>query len=155
MMNSFIYVMEFGMKRNSGRNVRMIFGIVIPLTWIAALFFPAYSDGTPGLLCFIMGWTMLFSGNLFAFGAWVSNLPFWISFFLLMFGRRSGAYNAALFLAAFALMLSLGAFSVTEVMQNEAGLVMAVHPSLSVYVWLSANILLTTGAVIIRKKTAD
>lgn len=135
--------------------IRWIFGIVVPFFWIAGLFFPAYSDGTPGLMCFIMGWTMLFTGNFFAFGAWFSNLPFWISFFLLMFGRRQGAHSAALILAALALMLSFGALSVTEVMQNEAGFVKTVHPSLSVYIWLSANILLTARAVIIRKKLSD
>lgn len=155
MMNSYIYRMESGLKQDNSPNVRWIFGITIPLIWAAALFFPAYSDGTPGLMCFIMGWTMLFSGNLFAFGAWFSNLPFWISFFLLMFGRRPGAYSAALILAALALMLSFGALSVKEVMLNEAGFVKAVHPSISVYIWLSANILLTSGAVIIRKKLSD
>lgn len=154
-MNYYIYTMESELKRDNSRNVRLIFGIAIPLIWTAALFFPAYSDGTPGLMCFVMGWTMLFSGNLVAFGAWFSNLPFWISYFLLMFGRRSGAYTAALILAAIALMLSFGALSVTEVMQNEAGFVKTVHPSLSVYVWLLANILLTTGVVIIRKKRSD
>lgn|GEM_PF-1470672 len=155
MPNSYIYAMEFRLKREGSRNVRLIFGIAIPLIWTAALFFPAYSDGTPGLMCFVMGWTMLFSGNLFAFGAWFSNLSFWISFFLLMFGRRPAAQSAAVILAAIALMLSFGALSVTEVMQNEAGFVKAVYPSLSVYIWLFANILLAAGAVIIRKKQSD
>lgn len=143
------------MKQDRSANVRWIFGIAVPLIWTAALFFPAYSDGTPGIMCFAMGWTMVFTGNLFAFGAWFSNLPFWISFFLLMFGRRQRAHSAALILAVLATLLSFGAFSVTEVMLNEAGFVKSVHPSLAVYIWLSANILLTAGAVVFRKGQPD
>lgn len=134
--------------------LRWIFGIAVPFFWITALFFPAYSDGTPGIMCFAMGWTMIFSGNLFAFGAWFSNLPFWISYFLVMFSRRSGALNASMVLAVIALMLSFGSLTVTEVMQNEAGFVQAVHPSVSVYIWLTANVLLGAGAVMIRKRSA-
>lgn len=151
---TYIYCMNVAPETANTSAIRWIFGIVIPFLWIAGLFFPAYSDGTPGIMCFAMGWTMIFTGNLFAFAAWFSNLPFWISYFLVMFSRRSGALNASMVLAAVALMFSFGALTVTEVMQNEAGFVRAVHPSVSVYIWLAANVGLVLGVTVIRKRHA-
>jgi hypothetical protein len=127
-------------------SLKIVFGISVPLVWVSALFVPSYSDGTPGIMCFLMGWLMLFSGNIFAFAAWTANLPFWISFFLLIFGKRRGSIKAALILAATAVIFSPGAFSVNEIMQNEGGTTTSVYPATGSYVWVASNILLLVWA---------
>lgn len=129
-------------------SLKVVFGISVALVWICALFLPSYSDGTPGIMCFIMGWLMLFSGNIFAFAAWSANLPFWISFFLMIFGKHRGSIKAALILASLAMIFSLGAFSVNEIMQNEAGTITSVYPVTGTYVWVASNMVLLVWAVI-------
>jgi hypothetical protein len=138
---------------NTGKKLKLIFGILIPALWVSALFFPAYSDGTPGIICLLMGWLMLFSGKLFAFGAWLSNVPFWISYFMMLFGKQNSPKIISLIFAVIALILSFGAFSVNEIMQNEGGMTATVHPSAGVFVWMIPGVLLLSWNTIVMKRS--
>ncbi len=100
-----------------------------------------------------MGWLMLFSGKLFAFGAWLSNVPFWISYFMMLFGKQNSPKVISLIFAVIALILSFGAFSVNEIMQNEGGMTATVHPSAGVFVWMIPGVLLLSWNTIVMKRS--
>lgn len=128
--------------------VKWICGGAAALFWIVALFLPAYSDGTPGVLCVLFGWSMLLSGNTLAFIAWFGNLPFWIGYFMFIFGKRKAIFLVAILMGSCAFLFSFGALTVSEVAQNEGGSMTDVSPAAATYVWMISGVLLIAGSAI-------
>lgn len=128
-----------------GKRLKWFLGIAAALLWGIALFLPAYSDGTPGIACFLFGWSMLFDGHTFAFLAWFGNLPFCIAFFMFLFAtRRSGIRNAAIF-AGVGFLFAFGAFTITEITHGETGTISQVDAVSGTYVWLLSHLVLLGG----------
>lgn len=133
---------------SSARAVKIVFAILAPLLWFIALALPAYNDDVYGALCLVMGWSMLITGNILAFFAWFSNLPFWIGFFMFVIGNGRKGKIAALILAASGLMLSMGALTVSEVALNEGGSMSEAHVSSGMFVWMFAYVLVLVGSIL-------
>lgn len=134
-------------EASTRRTIKLVFGICAVCFWAIALALPAFSDGTPGILCFIFGWTCIFT-NFFAFVAWLGNIPFIIALFLFFFGKARGTFIAALILSSIAVLFSFGAVTISEIATNEAGSMHPVSASYGTFVWMISEILLMCGAII-------
>jgi hypothetical protein len=127
--------------------LKVIFVIVVLLMWLVALGCPAYDDGTKGATCFIFGWSMGFT-NFAAFLAWLGNLPFFIAYFMYAFSERKIMTIIASVFAGVAFLASFGAFSVSEIMQNEGGGSINVSIDYGAFIWIGSMFLLVTGTVL-------
>lgn len=135
--------------------IKITIGILAPLLWFIALALPAYNEKVYGIFCLVMGWSMIFTGNILAFFAWFSNLPFIISFFLFVIGNGRKGKIAAIVLAGVSLALSFGALTVTKVVGNDGGNVFdnddfmkTAYPSYGMFVWMGAYLILLIGAIV-------
>jgi hypothetical protein len=129
---------------NTGKT---IFTILIPAIWSIALICPAYSDKTFGVTCFALGWTMLFT-NILAFLAWLANIPFVVAYFMFAVTRRKTTLLVAMILSVFAFIFSFGAFTVSEIMENEGGGKSPVGVYYGTFVWMSSLLLLVIGTTL-------
>lgn len=106
-----------------------------------------------------MGWSMLFTGNIYAFFAWCSNLPFWVSYFLFVIGNRRATKIAALITAACSLLLAFGALTVSKVAESESGMNMRpANANYGLFIWLAAYVLVISGSmayVVLLQKQQD
>lgn len=129
---------------------RMKWGLVIgaAFLWVIALFLPAYSDGTPGIACFLFGWLMLFDGHTFAFLAWFGNLPFCIAFFMFLFATRKKGIRNAAFFAGVGFLFAFGAFTITEIANGETGVISQVDAVSGAYVWTLSHLVLLSGTAL-------
>lgn len=130
----------------AAKNTRIIFAILVPLAWVIALFLPAYNDDVPGILCLAMGWSMIFTGNMLAFFAWASNILFWISYFMYVFGNKGKVVSTVL--SGIGLILTLGALTVSEVAKNEGGMMSPASASIGAYTWIFSYFLLLAGSIL-------
>jgi len=130
---------------------KLIFGLSAVVLWIIALFLPAYSDGTPGIACFLFGWTMAFDGHSFALIAWLGNLPFCIALILLLVAKRWSRIVSATLLGALAFLLSFGALTITEITNGETGAVNEAHATAGAYLWMLSLFLVFAGALLTMK----
>lgn len=135
--------------------VKITMGILAPLLWFIALALPAYNQHVYGIFCLVMGWSMIFTGNILAFLAWFSNLPFVIGFFLFVIGNGRKGKIAAIVLAAVSLVLSFGALTVTKVVGSDNSpdyvhedFMKPAYPSYGMFVWMGAYLLLLIGAIV-------
>ncbi|HEU4718735.1 MAG TPA: hypothetical protein VFU15_12915 [Bacteroidia bacterium] len=129
----------------------LIKGICFPLSlvfYLLALMSHAYSDGTYGITCAAMGWSIILTGNLLAFIAWFSNIPFWTAFFMFVISRKKNVHMTAFWLSAVALLFSMGAFAVHEVMENEGGMSHMVEIAGGAYTWMASYAILLTGTIL-------
>jgi uncharacterized membrane protein len=134
-------------NRRARRKLKWIFGGGATALWMLALALPAYSDGTPGVVCLLFGWAMVFD-NTFAFLAWFSNLPLIIGALMLFFGKRKKVVVSAAILCAASTLLSFGAFTVTALEEASTGILQVVHASGAAYLWVFSHVLMLIGAVL-------
>lgn len=125
---------------------KLIFGISAAMLWLFALILPSYSDGTPGIACFLFGWTMLFDDHTFAFLAWLGNLPFCIAFFMFLLGRKRRVIRLAMLLATISFLLSFGALTISEIANGETGVVTEVDVKSGIYVWMASFLTIAIGS---------
>jgi len=137
-------------KRN-----KLVFGVAAVLLWIIALFLPAYSDGTPGIACFLFGWTMAFDGHTLALIAWLGNLPFCIALILFLVAKRRSRIVAATLFGAVAFLFSFGAFTITEITNGETGVVNEAHPTVGAYLWMLSLFTMLLGPILTLKNGSE
>lgn len=139
----------------AAKTVKITLGIIAPLIWFIALALPAYNQQVYGVFCLAMGWSMIFTGNILAFFAWFSNLPFFIGFFLFVIGNGRKGKIAAIVLASVALVLSFGALTVTRVIGSDDSpdyvredFMKPANPAYGMFVWMASYIVLLVGATV-------
>ncbi len=135
--------------------LKKTFIILIPVLWIIALFLPAYifppsaydsKQATYfGYDCLLWGW----AGGGIAFIAWISNLPWLISYILL--ASKKSARKKSIVFAGIAFALSLSALTTTELLRDEAGHTGQVNASIGAYVWILSMLTLLIGNIILYK----
>ncbi len=133
--------------------IKKIFIILVPSLWIIALFLPAYifppslydsKQGTYfGYYCLLLGWV---SSGL-AFLAWISNLP-WLISYLLFISNKPVRVKSIIF-AGIAFVFSLSALTINELLRDEAGHMIKVNVSIGTFVWILSMLLLFIGNIII------
>lgn len=138
-------------------STKVFFAIAIPLIWFIALWLPAYSNGTKGGVCLLFGWSMLFTGNGWAFFAWLANFPFWIGYFMFALSKRKKPHVAVIVLAAISLVFSVGALTVTKIESDiSSGVGMEhVESSIGAWTWMFSIAILLVGSVISVTSTAE
>ena len=139
--------------------IKKFFIFLIPALWIIALFLPAYifppslydsKQATYfGYYCLLLGW----AGSGLAFVAWISNLPWLISYIL--FASKKPVRMKSIIFAGIAFILSLSALTITELIRDEAGHIRQVQVSIGTYIWILSMLALLIGNAVLYKRKAN
>lgn len=135
--------------------IKKIFTLLVPTLWIIALFLPAYIfppslyDSKPatyfGYYCLLFGW----AGSGLAFLAWISNLPWLISYLLFLSNKPVRAKS--IFLAGIAFVFSLSALTINELILSEAGHIGKANVSIGAFVWILSMLVLLIGNIAVAR----
>lgn len=102
------------------------------------------NDTMHGFECLLIGWLAFFI-DWGLFFAWFSNLMFFASL-IMSFWRISGFI--AIPIMGIAILLTIPAFTLSELMYNEAGMMTPVEVKYGVYIWMFSYITLFVGLFI-------
>ena len=94
------------------------------------------SGGVYGIFALIFGGLSIFIENLFAFGAWIANIPFLIAFF------RKLKLNTKLTLSGIAVLLGILAVFVTDLPMHMGSSTSPVKIGIGFYFWIGSLTLL-------------
>jgi len=108
-------------------------------------------DNLRGILCLALGW-FSFTSGFPAFIAWLANFPYLISVVMVFITKKTSMRFVAVILSILSLLLSFGAFGVTEIMKDEGGTMVPVTFGPGLFLWLLAIVSVLIASVMPAEK---